>query len=76
MKKKCISTLLFLHSNNSEKPKLLLPAQQKVPKLRFLQKLACQKPCWDQARLSSLVNKQECLGQQVQHYSSVKGDTG
>ena len=25
---------------------------------RFLQKLDCHKPCWDQARLSSLVNKQ------------------
>ena len=24
----------------------------------FLQKLGCQKPCWDQARLSSLINKQ------------------
>ena len=23
-----------------------------------MQKLGCQKPCWDQARLSSLVNKQ------------------
>ena len=30
-------------------------------KLRFLQKLGCQKPCWDQARLSSLVNKQVAL---------------
>ena len=26
--------------------------------LQFLQELSCQKPCWDQARLSSLVNKQ------------------
>ena len=26
--------------------------------LQFLQKVGCQKPCWDQARLSSLVNKQ------------------
>ena len=25
---------------------------------RFVQKLGCQTPCWDQARLSSLVNKQ------------------
>ena len=37
---------------------LVLPSQQRLNKLCFLQKLACQKPCWDQARLSSLVNKQ------------------
>ena len=28
--------------------------------LQFLQKLNCQKPCWDRARISSLVNKQLC----------------
>ena len=33
-------------------------SQQRFHKLRFLQKLGCQKPYWDQARLSSLVNKQ------------------
>ena len=26
-------------------------SKQRLPKLRFLQKLGCQKPCWDQARL-------------------------
>ena len=25
--------------------------KQRLHKLRFLQKLGCQKPCWDQARL-------------------------
>ena len=37
---------------------LVLPSKQRLNKLHFLQKLGCQKPCWDQARLSSLVNKQ------------------
>ena len=37
---------------------LVLPSQQRLHKLSFLQKLGCQKACWDQARLSSLVNKQ------------------
>ena len=36
----------------------VLPSQQRLHKLRFLQKLGCHKPSWDQARLSSLVNKQ------------------
>ena len=36
----------------------VFPSQQSLHKLRFLQKLGCQKPCWDQARLSSVVNKQ------------------
>ena len=37
---------------------LVLPSQQRLHKLCFLQKLGSQKPCWDQARLSSLVDKQ------------------
>ena len=38
---------------------LLLQSQQRLHKLFFfLQKLGCQKPCCDQARLSCLVNKQ------------------
>ena len=36
---------------------LLPQSKERLHKLRFLQKLGCQKPCWDQARLSSLVNK-------------------
>ena len=39
-------------------PTLFLPSQQSLDELRFLLKLGCQKPWWDQARLSSLVNKQ------------------
>ena len=39
-------------------PIVVLPSKQMLHKLQFLQKLGCQKPCWDQARLSSLVNKQ------------------
>ena len=35
----------------------------------FLQELGCQKPCWDQARLSSLVNKQVV---QVEEYNEVQ----
>ena len=53
-----ISTFHFLHAINSNKPHLLLPSQQRLHELHFMQKLGCQKPCWDQARLSSLVNKQ------------------
>ena len=37
----------------------LFPLQyQRHHKFQFLQKLSCQKPYWDQGRLSSLVNKQ------------------
>ena len=30
---------------------IYLPSKQSFHRLRFLQKLGCQKPCWDQARL-------------------------
>ena len=33
-------------------------SKQKLPKSQFLRIFSCQKPYWDQARLSSLVNKQ------------------
>ena len=33
-------------------------SKQRFHKSQFLQKLSCQKPYWDQPRLSSLVNKQ------------------
>ena len=33
-------------------------SKQGLYESQFLQKLSCQKPYWDQARLSSLVNKQ------------------
>ena len=42
---------------------LVLPSKQRLHKLCFLQKLGCQKPCWDQTRLSSLVNKQVAFRQ-------------
>ena len=34
------------------------PSKQRFHKLQFLQELSGQKPCWDEARLYSLVNKQ------------------
>ena len=40
---------------------------------QFLQKPSCQKPYWDQARLSSLVNKQVGLQYQCQEEDSVWG---
>ena len=39
---------------------LVPPSQQRFHKQRFLQNLNCQKSCWDQARLFSLVNKSVC----------------
>ena len=36
-------------------------SQQRLHKSQFLQKVGCQKPCWDQAGLFSLVNKQVAL---------------
>ena len=45
----------------------LLPSQQRLHKLHFLQKLGCQKPCWDQAKLSSKVNKQVGLWKEFQN---------
>ena len=36
-------------------------SKQWLPKSQFLQKLSCQKPYWEQARLSSLVYKQVVL---------------
>ena len=40
---------------------LVPPSQQRLHKLQFLQELSCQKLCWDQARLCSLVNEQVVL---------------
>ena len=36
--------------------------KQRFHKSQFLQKLSCQKTYWDQARLSSLVNKKKLMG--------------
>ena len=48
-------TFPFLQESNEAS--LFPPSKQRVHKSQFLQKLSCQKPYWDQARLSSLVNK-------------------
>ena len=55
-----ISSIFFFSIVEAKKRKstLVLPSKQRFHKLRFLPKLGCQKPCWDQARLSSLVNKE------------------
>ena len=38
-------------NNEATNSILVVPSKQKVHKLCFLQKLGCQKPCCDQARL-------------------------
>ena len=45
---------LFLFSIEAMERNFTLdfPSKQRLHKLRFLQKVGCQKPCWDQARLS------------------------
>ena len=55
-----VSNFPFLHANNAKKPTFIVPSQQRLHKC-FLQKLGCQKPSWDQGRLSRLVNKQVVL---------------
>ena len=58
MKNGLFYTCSFFHKSNAEKSHLSFPTQQRLHKLRFLKKLGCQKPCWDMATLSNLVNKQ------------------
>ena len=48
----------FLQAAMQRSPTLVSPSQQRLLKSQFLRKRRCQKPCWDQPRLSSLVNKQ------------------
>ena len=55
---KHLFTFTFLQESNEEKHTLVSQSKQRHHKLHFLQKLGGQKPCWEQARLSSLVNKQ------------------
>ena len=50
--------LLFSMQSMQINPALVLQSQQRLHILCFLHYLGCQKPCWNQARLSSLVNKQ------------------
>ena len=54
-----LDTSPFLQESIEKKHYPIPKSKQRLPKLRFLQKLGCQKPYWDQARLSSLVNKQD-----------------
>ena len=42
-------------------PTLMSPPQKGFLNPWFLQNMGCQKPCWDQATVSSLVNKQGAL---------------
>ena len=47
-----VSTFIFLSIDAIQRNfTLVLTSKQRLHKLRFLQKLGCQKPCWDQARL-------------------------
>ena len=46
-----------LQASNAEKNPPRSSITTRLHKLCFLQKLSRQKPCWDQARLTSLVNK-------------------
>ena len=48
----------FLQKSNKDRNHNISLSKQRLHKLCFLHKLGCQKPCWDQTRLSSLVNKQ------------------
>ena len=58
MKKGPVSSFFSSMQAMQRNPTGVLPSQQRLYELRFLQKLGYQKPCWDQARLSSLVSKQ------------------
>ena len=55
----------FLQVNNAEKHQLVHPSQQRLHEIQFLQKPSRQKPCGDQARLPSLVNKQVVRGRAI-----------
>ena len=48
----------FPPENEQREEPPYIPNKKKLHKSHFLQKLSSQKPYWDQARLSSLVNKQ------------------
>ena len=48
----------FLQESNEGSTTLCCPLKQSLHKSQFLEKLSCQKPYLDQARLSSLVNKE------------------
>ena len=50
---KILYTFHFLKQTMHKTTTLFPPSKQRLHKLCFLQKLGCQKPCGDQARLSS-----------------------
>ena len=53
-------------------PPCFPPSKQRVHKSHFLQKLSCQKPYWDKARLSSLVDKQAANNQHLSPQPSIQ----
>ena len=53
-----LSSFSTLFSSKKAMHRKKKQSKQRLHKSQFLQKLSCQKPYWDQARLSSLVNKQ------------------
>ena len=55
---------------------LFPPSKQRVHKSQFLQKLSCQKPYWDQARLSSLVNKPVAMYRPLVHVVTLGNSFG
>ena len=54
---KHLNTIPFLLIINEESHYPISIIKKSLHKSQFLQKLSCQKPYWDHARLSSLVNK-------------------
>ena len=61
-----VYTFPFLHTNNAEKFHLTPYYNKSLINYSFCKKLGFQKSCWDQARLSSLVNKQVGVGYQFE----------
>ena len=55
---------------------LFPPSKQRLHKSQFLQTLGCQKPYWDQARLSSLVNKPVAMYRPLVHVVTLGNSFG
>ena len=53
-----ISFQASLQESNEAKNHAISPIKKRLHESQFLRKLSCQKTYWDQARLSSLLNKQ------------------
>ena len=56
----CLHFSFFPCKQCRETPTYFSNQKKKASQIKILQKLGCQKPCWDHARLSSLENKQVC----------------